>query len=300
MDINEHIIMKREKGKLTKTFQAIALMFFTCTTTVEAGPILAKDANTLAQHEAIGNALGLFGILAGADAGNELAWSGTVSDAGWTAQMLNESYRDGVLSMSYSGMLDIPSDIITWTGTLDYTNPFGSIGFTSNGSYTDALVDGDWLDAFAIVVIGGLTIAADVVVAGAQGVTTVGSVGTLGAPAIAASGTAITGITTAGVTGIVAIVNKKSDGKVKTTVNQPAVTKNSPYIAPFPINEFGLIKMEESPIYVVGNSLITGDYQNSQVDVTGSFIVSVPEPTTFILFGIGLLGLVGFSRDNKT
>jgi hypothetical protein len=275
---------------------ALALVFLVSAVPLSAtgivGTLPPKDANVLVPlQEAQANALALLGMFVGDDPLNSVPWSGSVSDSGWSFA-LSAPYRNGSLVMNYSGILDLGLDLATWSGTGSFVNAVGSYSWTSNGRYTQATVDGDLFDAFAIVVIAGLTVVGDSVVAGAEGVTTLASVGTLGAPAIAASGTAVAAITTAGVTGIVAIT-KNNQGRVDTTVHQSPA--NAPFIPPYPINAPGLIRPPNYPgITVVSTSQITGNYADPVVFVSGNATISdVPEPSTALIVGTGTLALAG-------
>jgi hypothetical protein len=262
------------------------------------GTLTPKDANLIVPlHEAPANALALLGMFVGSDPLNALPWTGTVSDSGWNFA-LSAPYRDGTVNMNYTGVLDLGLDLASWSGTGSFVNAIGSYSWTSNGTYTQASVDGDWLDFFAVVVVAGLTVTGDVIVAGAQGVTTVASVGTLGAPAIAASGTAIAAITTAGVTGIVAIV-KNNQGRVDTKVQQSPASGS--FIPPHPINAPGLIRPPDYPgIQVASTSQITGDYTNPVVFVSGTATLSdIPEPAAALTIGSGALALAGIAWQRR-
>ena len=262
------------------------------------GTLSPKDANVLIPlQEAPATALALLGMFVGGDPFNNLPWSGTVSDSGWSVALF-APYRDGSLTMNYSGALNLGLDLATWSGTGSFVNPFGSFSWTSNGSYTHATVDGGWLDAFAIVIIAGVTVFGDAVVAGAQGVTTVASVGALGAPAIAASGTAVAAITTAGVGGIV-LITKNDQGRINTTVQQSPA--NAPFVPPYPIDAPGLIRQPNYPgIMVVSSSQLTGNYADPVVFVSGTSSISdTPEPTPALMIGTGALVLFGLGWRHR-
>lgn len=262
-------------------------------TPAQGGLVVPKDANVLVLEEVRINALALIGALVGPDPGNALSWSAIVGDTAWSLSM-SVPYRDGTLVMDYVGSLDLGTDIASWAGQTTFTNAFGQVMLQSpGGTYTHATEDGDWFDAFKVIVIAGLTITGDAVVAGAQGITTVGSVGTLGAPAIAASGTAVIGITGIGVNAIVNI-NKDDKGNVKSSIHQGAFIP--PFLPPFPIPRPPFPPVPpfppEPPIIVASEGTLTGDYANPIVLYSGFSLVSAaPEPSSLALAGMGILAL---------
>src|ERR1700730_10140135 len=106
------------------------------------GPLLAKDANYFVMQEVHASALGNVAVLLGADPTSPLPWSSTVSDTGWTYQLLSAPYRDGRLSMGYAGTFDPAQDVISWHGEGTFVKNQGSVTWTETVTYEDATVDG--------------------------------------------------------------------------------------------------------------------------------------------------------------
>jgi len=263
-----------------------------------AGSILLtpKDANLLTQQEELGNMLGMVGMLVGTDPGRSLSWSGTITDSGWTLTT-STPYRDGVLGMSFTGALNSSTNEDSWNGTTVFSNPSGSLTFSSSGTYTNARGDGDWLDVVKIVAIGVVTVAANTAIVGVQTAGTVSTGGTVGPAAVVASATGITAITTAAVAAIV-LVDKDVTGKVDLKNTQSSA--NPPFKDPFPLPFPNPQGLPAPPIAVTGTGQLSGNYANAMVLDSGFVNVStIPEPSSVVLFGLGLAGTLGYGRWRK-
>ncbi|WP_435008106.1 PEP-CTERM sorting domain-containing protein [Tundrisphaera lichenicola] len=283
----------------SKSFLAPALALvvttFALPTRASAGFIDPKDANLFVQQEAVAQDLALFSSLVGVDSGRIMNWSGSISDTGW-AYNLSSDYLDGHLNLSYNGIFNALTDVISWTGNLSYTGALGDFTIMTNGTYSDATVDGFW-DTLAQVGVGLIGVVGVVGTVGIQALSTGGSFGTLGAPAAGVSTAAITGITTITVA-VITNMNKKEDGKVDTKLQQQSY--NPPFVPPFPLPG-PFPPPPTKPIDVVSTGQLAGNYSDPSVSISGTILIRpVPEPGSMVLLGVGMLGLIGGSWYRST
>lgn len=247
------------------------LVFGATPVPVSAGTVPPKDANHMVMEEVLLGDLAQLGALVGEDPSKQIPWSGYITDSSWTLSVFAAPYRDGTVSIQYVGNYDPTQDVITWSGTVSFTNGVGTVSWSSEGSYTDATKDGlfSWIKKAAKWVAHNETLI-DIIEYGAQTLTTVLSGGSLGPAATMVSnivdriqeGASIVheGIET------FEIVKSWFGG-----VNAKTTRQGGP--VPVSFREPGLVVAESPNIEVISKALISGNYANEAVTVEGQATV---------------------------
>ena len=268
-----------------------------------AGQVPPRDANLLVLQEVYARELTVIGWLVGHDPGNRVPYTGTVTDSGWTLNVINARYRNGTLTMNITGVFYPAADMIVWDGAVAFTNPIDSLRWPSHGTYANATRDGWWSSFRSLV----RTVAkygdlVNLVTAGAQLVATAATGGAAAAPAVMASHVVDT-VVKAGQTinqvietveTVKKVVSKISSstagpsGPMASLISETMETVADRQAAPLPDTEPGLLDggdMRGTTVYANGEAIgsVVSGWATVSPRVKPCFTVTVPaEADTYV------------------
>jgi hypothetical protein len=198
-------------------------------------------------------------------------------------------YRDGSFSASASGVFDQQPNVVTWSQTATFTNNFGEVVLTGNGTYSDA----DQIAGDPLVHFGGKSKfrgvqhpkETSIVIAGLQVTAIVFAVGADTPEVLIISGLGFGYVATHTVAADIH-VDKRATGIISTDTAMAGTT--GPYVSPFPDDYLGLTAATYPGIMVHSASQLSGVPSDPTMFVNGvDTLRAIPEPPSWSAFACG-------------